>query len=119
MTSPQHSRRVAPALMVGAFPTPGEEVRLAYRELHIAVNGSEEQKRAPGNHALLPRPWEPASCLDPDLRHGLWEWLEEVVIWLNFSGTSPGSSPAAGRSTPTWSTRSPSSPTSVDVPVWR
>ncbi len=83
MTSPQHNRRTPPAPMVGAFPAPGEEVRLAYRELHIAVNGSEEQKKALGNHALLPRPWEPASCLDPDLRHGLWEWLEDVVIWLN------------------------------------
>lgn len=69
--------------MVGAFPAPGEAVRLTYRELHIAVNGSEEQKKALGNHALLPRPWEPASCLDPNLRHGLWEWLEDVVIWLN------------------------------------
>ncbi|MAS55941.1 MAG: hypothetical protein OSB43_04340 [Nocardioides sp.] len=71
MTRLQRSRRQAPTSMVFAFPTPGEEVRLAYRELHIAVNGSEEQKRALGNHALLPRPWEPARCLDPDLRHGL------------------------------------------------
>lgn len=83
MTSQQQGRRAAPAPMVYAFPAPGEKVRLAYRELHIAVNGSEEQKRGLGNHALLPRPWEPASCLDPGLRIGLWEWLEEVVIWLN------------------------------------
>ena len=61
MTSPQHNRRMSPVPMVGAFPTPGEEVRLAYRELHIAVNGSEEQKKALGNHALLPRPCDRAT----------------------------------------------------------
>ncbi|CAI9418096.1 hypothetical protein [Nocardioides sp. T2.26MG-1] len=83
MTTEQQTRRAAPALMVFPFPMPGDHVRLAYRELHIAINGTEEEKKALGNHALLPRPWEPASCLDPDLRHDLWEWLEDVVIWLN------------------------------------
>lgn len=79
----QQAQRAAPSPMVFPFPVPGEQVRLAYRELHIAINGTEEEKKALGNHALLPRPWEPASCLDPELRHDLWEWLEDVVIWLN------------------------------------
>ncbi len=78
MTTEQ-ARRAAPSPMVFPFPAPGEQVRLAYRELHIAINGTEEQKKALGNHALLPRPWEPATCLDPELRHELWEWLEDVV----------------------------------------
>ena len=73
--------------MIYPFPVPGEQVRLAYRELHIAINGTEEQKKALGNHALLPRPWEPATCLDPELRHELWQWLEDVVIWLNHEYT--------------------------------
>lgn len=83
MTSFQHHRRSAPAQMVLPFPTPGREVLLAYRELHVAVNGSEEQRRALGDHVELPRPWEPASCLDPSLRQALWGWLEAVVIWIN------------------------------------
>ena len=60
MTTEQQTRRAAPALMVFPFPMPGDQVRLAYRELHIAINGTEEEKKALGNHALLPRPWEPA-----------------------------------------------------------
>ena len=83
MTTEKQTRRAAPTLMVFPFPVPGDHVRLAYRELHIAINGTEEEKKALGNHALLPRPWEPATCLDPELRHDLWEWLEDVVIWLN------------------------------------
>ena len=35
MTTEQ-ARRAAPTPMVYAFPVPGEHVRLAYRELHIA-----------------------------------------------------------------------------------
>src|SRR3546814_20882268 len=69
--------------MVFPFPVPGGHVRLAYRELHIAINGTEEEKKALGNHALLSRPWEPATCLDPELRHDLWDWLDDAVIWLN------------------------------------
>lgn len=69
--------------MVLAFPEPGDLVRHAYRELWLAVNGTPEQQEALGNHALLPRPWDPASCLDPDLRVQVWDWLEEIVIWLN------------------------------------
>ena len=32
---------------------------------------------------MLPRPWDPPTCVDPDLRAELWEWLEAVVTWLN------------------------------------
>ncbi len=44
MTTEQQTRRSAPALMVFPFPMPGDHVRLAYRELHIAINGTEEEK---------------------------------------------------------------------------
>ena len=39
MTTEQQARRAAPSPMVFPFPMPGEQVRLAYRELHIAING--------------------------------------------------------------------------------
>ncbi len=57
MTTEQQTRRAAPTLMVFPFPRPRDHVRLAYRELHIAINGTEEEKKALGNHALLSRPW--------------------------------------------------------------
>ncbi|MDN5893469.1 MAG: hypothetical protein L0H93_05535 [Nocardioides sp.] len=79
MTATQQSAR----LMIIPFPVPGPQVRLAYRELNLAVNGTEEQKKQIGNPAMLPRPWEPATCLDAELRHQVWQWLEEVVAWLN------------------------------------
>lgn len=84
-TSPQQSQKIRP--MIYPFPEPGELVRLAYRELHVAINGSDDEKKALGNLALLPRPWEPASCGDPGLRHELWEWFEAVVIWINHDYT--------------------------------
>lgn len=87
MTIDPQTRRSNPTPMVYPFPVPGDQVRLAYRELHVAVNGTEDEQKALGNHTLLPRPWEPATCLDPALRHELWQWLEEVVIWLNHDYT--------------------------------
>lgn len=83
MTTRPEPKRRAPQLMVQAFPTPGPRVQLAYRELYQAFHGSDDQKKALGNPALLPRPWEPGSCLEPELREQLWLWFEDVVIWLN------------------------------------
>jgi len=80
-TRPQAHRPPQP--MIYPFPAPMAQVQLAYRELNLAINGTEEQQKQIGNPALLPRPWEPATCLDPELRHQLWQWLEDVVIWLN------------------------------------
>lgn len=66
------------------FPTPnGNELRKAYNELYLAVNGDEETKKRIGNARLLPRPWDPPSCTKPALRRELWDWLEDVVIWFN------------------------------------
>jgi len=69
--------------MVRAFPEGGALIRLAYRELNIAANGTKEQKTALGNTHLLPRPWDPPSCANTQLREQLWAWLEDVVTWLN------------------------------------
>lgn len=73
--------------MIYAFPQPGKLIQHAYSELHTAVNGTAAYKKALGNHALLPRPWEPATCSDPGVRHELWQWLDAVVIWLNHAYT--------------------------------
>ncbi len=35
-----------------------------------------------GELADLPRPWIPGSC-DPELRHDLYRWLDDVAAWLN------------------------------------
>ena len=83
----QQTPATEPAPMIYPFPQPGKLVRLAYRELHTAVNGTPDHQKQLGNHALLPRPWEPATCGDPGLRHELWQWLDAVVIWLNHDYT--------------------------------
>lgn len=76
-----------PRPLILAFPDEGQLVRLAYRELHLASNGTPEQKLAIGDPDRLPRPWEPASCTDAELRKRLWDWLDAVVIWLNHEYT--------------------------------
>jgi len=73
----------APVPMVAAFPDPGGGLSQAYRELSIAVNGTKEQVKALGDLRLLPRPWDPATLIQPALRRELWDWLEDVVTWLN------------------------------------
>jgi hypothetical protein len=69
--------------MVVPFPRSGRLVEHAYRELHLAATGTEEQVKALGDLRLLPRPWDPATCLHPELHAQVWQWLEHVVVWLN------------------------------------
>lgn len=83
-TGTQHRR---PRLLIWQFPSPAPVVELAYRDLDTAANGTAAQKKEVGDPALLPRPWDPSSCIDPDLRHAVWTWLEEVVSWLNHEYT--------------------------------
>ncbi len=70
-------------LMVQAFPEPGAAIRTAYRELALADHGTDEQKKALGDPAKLPRPWIPATCRTKVLREQLWDWLDRFVTWLN------------------------------------
>lgn len=69
--------------MVRPFPQPGPLLKLAYWELKEAVDGTQEHKRKLGDPSVLPRPWDPGSVTHPLLRKQLWEWLDEVVIWVN------------------------------------
>lgn len=67
-----------------AFPMPDSpELKRAYRQLFLAVNGTAGTKKRMGDPAHLPRPWDPPTCRKPALRRELWVWLEEVVIWFN------------------------------------
>ena len=69
--------------MVTPFPQPGRRLEQAYRELALAMEGTKEQKKALGNLSLLPRPWDPDSLTRAPLRRELWDWLDDVVAWLN------------------------------------
>lgn len=65
------------------FPSPGRLITLAYRELDLALNGDDAERRASGDPSKLLRPWDPGSIEDPPMRAELWEWLEAVVEWVN------------------------------------
>ena len=64
------------------FPLPGLLVQGAYRELHIAQYGTDEERAALGRIENLDRPWQPFTC-KPAVRQQLWQWLDEVVVWVN------------------------------------
>ena len=66
----------ADALLVRPFPQPGRLIQLAYRELDLAANGTPAQHAALGDPADLPRPWDPATCTNPQLRLEIWTWLD-------------------------------------------
>lgn len=71
-------------LLVEPFPMPDTlELRAAFRQLHLAGEGTEDQKRSIGDPCGLPRPWEPGTCNKPALRAELWAWLDQVVTWHN------------------------------------
>lgn len=78
--------------LVVEFPTPGPAVQRAYHQLWVAGLDANQLKDQPGllaeqqqlgDPALLPRPWDPPTCVDRNLRWQLWWWLEAVVDWLN------------------------------------
>lgn len=71
------------ASMARAFPTTGPLIDLAHRELLLAANGTKLQIKALGNPQLLPRPWDPPTCRNAELRKQLWSWIEDVVTWFN------------------------------------
>lgn len=80
MTSPN----AEPRPLVVPFPMPDTlELRAAFRQLLLAAEGTDDQKRAIGDPAGLPRPWDPGTCPDPQLRAELWDWLDQVVTWHN------------------------------------
>lgn len=83
VTPEQPTPPAATGPLVTPFPQVGPVMRLAYRELNLAAHGNQAQARALGDPSRLPRPWDPATCHDADLRAEVWAWLEQVVGWLN------------------------------------
>ncbi len=81
--TPAPARLSTSGLLVQPFPEVGPLMRLAYRELSLAGHGNQAQVRALGDPARLPRPWDVASCREPELRAEVWAWLDAVVEWLN------------------------------------
>ena len=79
----QPTTTVRPRPVVEGFPRAGRRVEHAYRELDKALYGSDDEKRMLGSPRLLARPWDPPTCMDPELRADLWDWLDRVVTWLN------------------------------------
>ena len=66
------------------FPQIGERMRVAYADLWLAgAVRDEEQAQRVGVADDLPRPWDPATCHDPQLRREVWQWLDQVVDWIN------------------------------------
>ena len=66
------------------FPLPdAPELSAAFQDLHLAGHGDDETKNKIGDPALLPRPWDPPTCRNRQLRQELWEWLDAVVTWFN------------------------------------
>lgn len=86
--------------LVQPFPMPtSERLRVAYWDLYLSDEGTDAQKERLGEVAGLPRPWDIASCTDPDLRRDAWEWYEAVVTWFNHEYVWD---PAAGMIPPCW-----------------
>lgn len=42
-----------------AFPLPGPLLCIAFRDLYLAAEGSDNQKEVLGDPSLLPKPWDP------------------------------------------------------------
>jgi len=109
-----------PVELTLAFPTPGPLLGSAYLDLYLADEGSDNQKATIGDPNLLPQPWDPPTCRNPQLRAELWTWLEAVVVWFNHEYTwDPAAMiPTCWPQHPhlVWSTRSPSSLTNAAAP---
>ena len=70
--------------LVAAFPQIGERMDAAYYALFRAQTAKKPAEVVDlGPLGLLPRPWGPATITDPMLRAEIWQWLDDVVGWLN------------------------------------
>lgn len=68
--------------MAAPFPTPPGVVARVLDELRLAAAATDETDHESRRVAMLPRPWDPASC-PPELRRNVYGWLDEVVAWIN------------------------------------
>ena len=68
--------------MAARFPNPSPVVIAALDELRVAAVAPPESENELRRLAMLPRPWEPATC-PGQLRRLIYVWLDEVVGWIN------------------------------------
>lgn len=86
--------------LVWRFPMPQSElIDNAYWDLERSDIGTETEKRFLGDHNQLAKPWDVATCEDPDLRRDVWDWYDRVVSWFNHEYVWE---PAAGMIPPCW-----------------
>ena len=86
--------------LVWPFPMPDSElIREAYWDLYLSENGTDGAEARSDEADQLPRPWDIATCTDPDLRRDVWEWYEQFVTWFNHEYVWD---PAAGMIPPCW-----------------
>lgn len=79
--------RTEPRPMVQPFPPLPPLLEEAHHVLNVAANGTDTQRKNLPPLQQLPKPWQPATCTDPDLRVQLWLWLDDVVAWINHQYT--------------------------------
>ena len=68
--------------MAAPFPAPSPLVVDALDQLRIAAESPPESDLELRRVAMLPRPWDPASC-PPELRELIYVWLDAVAGWIN------------------------------------
>lgn len=68
--------------IVNAFPAPSPVIGAALDELRLAAVSPPESQDELRRLAMLPRPWDPATC-PPELRRLVYTWLDAVVGWVN------------------------------------
>lgn len=86
--------------LVWRFPMPDSDlIDEAFWDLERSLLGTETEKSNLGDHDKLPKPWDIATCDEPELRRDVWDWYERVVTWFNHEYVWD---PAAGMIPPCW-----------------
>lgn len=63
------------------FPEPPQRIASSLSQLHHASTTALDDDRMV-EVGQWPRPWDPASC-QGQTRRELWQWLDQVAIWVN------------------------------------
>lgn len=86
--------------LVWRFPMPDSQlIDDAYWDIERSENGTATEQHLLGDHDRLPKPWDVATCADPDLRRDVWNWYDRIVTWFNHEYVWD---PAAGMIPPCW-----------------
>lgn len=69
--------------LVQPFPQPGGALKAAF-DMLAELDGQVSRGMDPKvDSAALPKPWDPATITNTDMRMQLWTWLSQVVDWIN------------------------------------